>query len=601
MENGGYPTSYQWVWYGVAFLWGLYAVMLLLTTFVLNNVRAVEVKMPTLSEKDSDADASTAAAAATTVDSDCFKFEKANFSFKDIWYSVELPSGEELDLLRGVDGYIEAGTMTALMGSSGAGKTTLLDVLAGRKTVGTIKGTMTVNKLPKNDHTFRQIMGYVEQFDALYPNDTAREAVEFAAALRLKSSIDEAERLKWVDNILNMLELTPIEDMLVCGMSFEQRKRLCIAIELAANPSILFLDEPTSGLDSRAAQVTIRCLRRAAQSDRAIVCTIHQPSTYIFNNFDSLLLLKRGGQTVFFGELGNNCEELVSYFEEQGPHVPRIKHGQNPASWMLEVIGAGTTSGSSASHDYHLAYRQSDLCKANTAELNELSYDPNTAAADAEAQELDVLKWPIQVLETGGLCTSAVKHESESLYMSSNKMQAQWLFKRAFLSYWRNPSYNFLRMIISLSIALIFASVFAQQQYDTYVDCISRTAVVFLATLFCGIVGLNTVISVTMESRPAFYREQQSQMYNPMFYEIALGIVEIPYLMLCTLIFTVPFFFIVGFDHGGDESTLARFLWFWLFQYLYVTVMVYFGQFLGMVMPNEAAATGNVLFGIIIV
>jgi len=46
-------------------------------------------------------------------------FEAVSFSFKDIWYSVHLPGGEELDLLRGVTGYFEPGTMTALMGSSG--------------------------------------------------------------------------------------------------------------------------------------------------------------------------------------------------------------------------------------------------------------------------------------------------------------------------------------------------------------------------------------------------------------------------------------------------------------------------------------------------
>jgi ABC-type multidrug transport system ATPase subunit len=74
-----------------------------------------------------------------------------------------------------------------------------------------------------------------------------------------------------------MLELTPLENTIVGeeatgGMSFEQKKRLSIAVELAANPSILFLDEPTTGLDSRSAQVVIRCIRRVASSGRSIVC-----------------------------------------------------------------------------------------------------------------------------------------------------------------------------------------------------------------------------------------------------------------------------------------------------------------------------------------
>lgn len=90
---------------------------------------------------------------------------------------------------------------------------------------------------------------------------------------------------------------------------------MSIGVELAANPAILFLDEPTTGLDSRAAQVVIRSIKRVAASGRSIVCTIHQPSQLIFNAFDSLLLLKTGGQMVFFGELGDDNTDLVNYFE----------------------------------------------------------------------------------------------------------------------------------------------------------------------------------------------------------------------------------------------------------------------------------------------
>jgi ABC-type multidrug transport system ATPase subunit len=168
-------------------------------------------------------------------------------------------------------------------------------------------------------------MGYVEQFDSLSPRDTAKEAVSFSAALRLPSSVEKSHREKWVSSIIQMLELGPIENTLVGsaeagGMSFEQKKRVSIGIELAANPSILFLDEPTTGLDSRAAQVVARSIRRVAASGRSIVCTIHQPSLPIFRNFDSLLLLRRGGQTVFFGSLGDNCENLINFFQS-APNV----------------------------------------------------------------------------------------------------------------------------------------------------------------------------------------------------------------------------------------------------------------------------------------
>lgn len=179
-------------------------------------------------------------------------FQPISFSFKDIWYTVVTKEKEELDLLKGVSGYFEPGTLTALMGSSGAGKTTLLDVLSGRKNTGTVKGGMFVNGRPKDEHSFRKNMGYVEQFDSLSPMETARDAIEFSAALRLPRGTSAVERQTWVDTVLIMLELTPLENTLIGtestgGMSFEQKKRVSIGVELAANPAILFLDEPTTG------------------------------------------------------------------------------------------------------------------------------------------------------------------------------------------------------------------------------------------------------------------------------------------------------------------------------------------------------------------
>jgi energy-coupling factor transporter ATP-binding protein EcfA2 len=313
---------------------------------------------------------------------------------------------------------------------------------------------------------------------------------------------------------METLELTAIQNMLVGtpdsgGMSFEQKKRLCIAIEMAGNPSILFLDEPTSGLDSRAAQIVIRCMQRVAKSGRAIVCTIHQPSTYIFNNFDSLLLLQRGGQTVFFGELGPSCANLVSYFESI-PHVPRIQLGQNPATWMLEVIGAGTGGGAKKAGDFHSAYLNSALHEVNCIKVNALCNADKTAGGEGEAARdavgrestslLDESLHPMKVLPAG----STEKSKFCVEYIASNSTQMKWLLTRCFRSYWRSPGYNFLRMAISLLIALIFGSVYANQKYGSVAECISRSAVIFLTMLFCGIVGMNTVVSVTMINRPAF-------------------------------------------------------------------------------------------------
>ena len=97
-----------------------------------------------------------------------------------------------------------------------------------------------------------------------------------------------------------------------------QRKRLSIAVELVANPSVIFMDEPTSGLDGHAAAVVMRCVRAVANMQRTIVCTIHQPSAEIFGSFDVLVLLQTGGRMMYCGPLGHLAVDLISYFSSAG-------------------------------------------------------------------------------------------------------------------------------------------------------------------------------------------------------------------------------------------------------------------------------------------
>ena len=92
---------------------------------------------------------------------------------------------------------------------------------------------------------------------------------------------------------MDLVELDPIKHAIVGlpgvgGLSTEQRKRLTIAVELVANPSIIFMDEPTSGLDARAAAIVMRTVRNTVDTGRTVVCTIHQPGIDIFESFDEV-------------------------------------------------------------------------------------------------------------------------------------------------------------------------------------------------------------------------------------------------------------------------------------------------------------------------
>jgi ABC-type multidrug transport system ATPase subunit len=180
---------------------------------------------------------------------------------------------------------------------------------------------------------------------------TVRETILFSAQLRLDQTnpiFDKPGGLcEHVNTIIRDLELTNEADILVgCeddgGLTFEQKKRLSIAVELAASPSIIFLDEPTSGLDARAALLVMTAMKKMAETGRTVVATIHQPSSAVFDMFDDLLLLKKGGEMVFFGDLGERSDKLVSYFEGLGATC--INEGENPATWMLNVLSENITA-----------------------------------------------------------------------------------------------------------------------------------------------------------------------------------------------------------------------------------------------------------------
>nr|ABR17534.1 unknown [Picea sitchensis] len=270
---------------------------------------------------------------------------------------------KRLHLLRDITGAFKPGVLTTLMGVSGAGKTTLMDVLAGRKTGGHIEGDIRISGFPKVQETFAQISGYCEQNDIHSPQVTVHESLLFSAWLRLAPEIDSTTKKHFVSEVMQLLELDDLKDVVVgipgvSGLSTEQRKRLTIAVELVANPSIIFMDEPTSGLDARAAAIVMRAVRNIVDTGRTVVCTIHQPSVDIFEAFDELLLMKQGGQIIYAGPLGHHSKNVIEYFEAI-PGVPKIEDKHNPATWILEVTSMAAEQ--RLSIDFAQIYKESTL------------------------------------------------------------------------------------------------------------------------------------------------------------------------------------------------------------------------------------------------
>ncbi|OBZ73443.1 Brefeldin A resistance protein [Grifola frondosa] len=289
------------------------------------------------------------------------------FSFQNICYTVPMGGGAERRLLDDVSGYVVPGKLLALVGESGAGKTTLLNVLAHRVKIGVITGDCYLggNPLPSD---FQAQAGYCQQMDVHLPAASVREALLFSAKLRQPRSVSAAEREAYVELCLKMCGLAKYADAIVGTLNIEFRKRTTIAVELVAKPSLIFVDEPTTGLDSRSAWAILQFLRELADHGQAIVCTIHQPSAELFQTFDSLLLLRKGGQTVYYGDLGHNCSTLLSYFERNGAR--HCGDRENPAEYMLEVVGAGATA--TTTMDWHEIWAGSPEAQKVQANLDNL-------------------------------------------------------------------------------------------------------------------------------------------------------------------------------------------------------------------------------------
>mmetsp|Transcript_44322 Transcript_44322/g.70888 ORF Transcript_44322/g.70888 Transcript_44322/m.70888 type:complete len:1597 (-) Transcript_44322:46-4836(-) len=469
----------------------------------------------------------------------------------------------QLDLLKGIDGYAKPYEMTALMGSSGAGKTTLMDVLAGRKTTGTVTGEIYVNGRPQDPETFPKICGYVEQFGVHLEKSTVKEAIEFSAALRLGES-NEEHHATMVEEVIDLLELGPIANRLVgnasTGLSFEEIKRLTIAVELVANPSILFADEPTSGLESRAAMVVMRCLGNIAKTGRTVVATVHQPSTAIFNLFDNLLLLKRGGEVVFFDSLGNNSANLLSYFE-RFPSVTPCPKSLNPATWMLTVIGAGV-GGTEDMVDFASEYR-------NSASYNHLL---------EELDELMPVDWePLEDEKTLGKTTQ---------YASSFKTQVALLTKRNFISYWRQPSFSLMRWVIISALSIVIGLIFVGQPIDNASSIQSRVSNINIMITVIGNYNVLTIIPFLFTQKALFYRERSSQMFSAWAYGISANFVEDPYIFMQVTLCVLCFYFLSGLV----LSPVWVFFYYWFLLWLFAMVMTFLGMFFAALCPNAASA-----------
>lgn len=225
----------------------------------------------------------------------------------DITKTVKV-KGKKKDISQHVSLSIKPGQFVAFVGGSGAGKSTFMNCISGVSRPTSGKVYVNGNDLFKNYAVLKNIIGYVPQQDIVFTDLTLKDMLKYAAELRMPDDATEEEKKNRIKSVLETVELTGKEDVMIKNLSGGQRKRASIAVELIADPKLFFLDEPTSGLDPGTERSIMKTLRKMADSGKTIILVTH-----------TTLNLHLCDKIAFFGTEGRLCfsgapNEALSFF-----------------------------------------------------------------------------------------------------------------------------------------------------------------------------------------------------------------------------------------------------------------------------------------------
>lgn len=293
-------------------------------------------------------------------------------------YDVKKPctKNEPVTIIQELSGSFKTGELTGVMGPSGAGKTSLLNFLARRRDEG------YTGQLYLENSNRRVRINTIPQHEHLTDYLTVRESLTYASKLK-NSSIANFDHEKAIEQVSNLLGLEGCLDTRVKKISGGQSKRLAIAQELLSKPDILILDEPTSGLDSRTCYRTVSVLKDITKSAArgliepiAILLTIHQPQQEVFDLFDKIYVMARGGLAIYNGP-PHECLEFVEKYA--GIQIPDKDY--NPASFLIEIA--------SGEYGEEPIKALADRVKFEFAENRAKALDRNAAVLEKQVQLSD--------------------------------------------------------------------------------------------------------------------------------------------------------------------------------------------------------------------
>ncbi|BES94068.1 ABC-2 type transporter [Nesidiocoris tenuis] len=440
--------------------------------------------------------------------------------------SYNVFSKKRKTILHSVNGEFRSGELTAIVGPSGSGKTTLLHILAGYKRSG-YTGSVHINEVDRFSSAEKSC--YIMQDDCLHPMLTVREIMTVCSQLKMGKNLSRNAKTVRVNKIINAIGLESVSDTLTGNLSGGQRKRLGIALELIDNPPIMFFDEPTSGLDSSTTKQCITMLRKLARQNRAVICTLHQPSATVLEMFDHLYCLS-DGRCCYSGDPARVTEFLkLSNLDCPTYH--------NPADFLLEVV-CGDFG------DYNsLLVSQIDNGRMHTwrkimPEWANTEDDPLRDVGDKLAPKEPLL---LNIEKT--LSRSNLSPEQE--YGLSLWSQMTILIKRCFLCTMRDKFHMYSRLVMHLIIGILIGIFFWNMGGDAG-RVMNNFSLMFFSALFLAFSALqSTVISFPLEV-PIVRKEHFNRWYCVSSYYLANTVADFPIQVCCVIFYCLPVYWMSG-------------------------------------------------------
>ncbi|KAL2320735.1 hypothetical protein Fmac_029704 [Flemingia macrophylla] len=447
--------------------------------------------------------------------------------------------GEHKKLLTGITGFAEPARLMAVMGPSGCGKTTFLDSFTGNLGPNVVvTGNILING--KKQNLYSKEVSYVAQEELFLGTLTVKETFTYSANMRLSSRMTKEEINNVVEETIMEMGLEEcahnrIGNWHTRGISNGEKKRLSIGLEILTQPHVLLLDEPTSGLDSASAFYVVQTLYHIAHNEKIVICSIHQPSSEIFDLFDDLLVLS-SGETVYFGE----AKMTLKFFADAGFPCPTIR---NPSDHFLLCINL----------DFDLI--------AEALEKTQLSLTTSSNSTIG-MRTSEIRRTLIESYKSSNLIINArrriqqLKHNEEQAIRPNigSGSRTTWrkqlfsLTKRSFLNMTRDIGYYWLRIIFYIMVGITSGTLFyhigtSNNSILARGKCVSFIYG-FMYCLSCG--GLPFFI----EELKVFYGERSKGHYGEALFVVSNIISSFPFLVLASLSSGMIIYFMVQFQPG---------------------------------------------------